>query len=175
MALVVGTNSYLDAATADTYFADALHAASWDAATSDTKDKSLVTATRMIDRQRFAGAKTDPAQALEFPRTGLMYADGTEVPSDSVPQEVIDATAELALALIENANIQTQADTGSNTKRVRAGSAEIEFFRPTTGGRFPTIVQELLRDFLTSGAVRAFASGTDVDSEIEDYDLNTGF
>lgn len=149
MALVVGTNSYVSRADATTYFADSLRSASWVALADTTKDQALVTATRMLDRQLWAGTKTSDSQELEWPRTGVTDAYGNVVDPDTVPQSIIDACCELALSLALNPSGETNANAGSNIKRVSAAKGtDIEFFRPTTAGRFPTIVQELIRGFL---------------------------
>jgi hypothetical protein len=177
MALVVGTNSYIDATDADTHFLHALHAASWTSASPSTKDSALVTATRMIDRQQWRGSKTSESQTLLWPRSGVTYPDGDAVDSVSVPQFILDATCELALALIEDIEVQSNSSTGSNISRLKAGSAEIEYFSSVQHGtRFPTIVHELLRFFLAGSLLSApFSSGTDVLTGLDDYGLDGGF
>lgn len=174
MTLVVGTNSYIDRADADTYFEDAIHAAPWTASSNDTKEDALVTATRMLDRQEWVGTKTNPLQALDWPRTGVTYSDGTAVDPLTVPQFILDATCELALALIVNPSIQSSTNSGSNVKRLKAGSAEIEYFNSTSGaGRFPTIVAELVNPYLASSVNLSapFFGDTEATLEIRDYPL----
>lgn len=151
MSLVVGTNSYISRADATTYFADSLRSASWVALSDSTKDQGLVTATRMLDRQVWMGEKTVSAQLLQWPRTGVTDAYGDAVDSATVPQAIKDACCELALSLALNPSGETNANAGSNIKRVSAAKGtDIEFFRPTTAGRFPTIIQELIKPFLGS-------------------------
>lgn len=162
MSLVVGTNSYISRANADTYFLDSLRNTSWSALSTTVKDQALITATRMIDRQTWAGAKTSSSQALQWPRTGVTDAYGNAVDSSAVPQAVIDATCELALALALDPTIETNTSSGSNIKRVSAAKGtDIEFFRPTSGGRFPTIIQELLKAF-TGGSASVASVGGEV-------------
>lgn len=179
MALVVGTNSYINLIDAEAYFLHKIHAADWDSATDPTKTDALVTATSMLDRQNWQGSKTQeaPTQALDFPRTGLTDPEGTAIASDAVPQFVLDATCELALALIQNLSVQTQKNTEQNIKRLKAGTAEIEYFRGISGGRFPTIVQELIGYYLlgATGWERPFAEGTDVESGLSEYEVNRGY
>lgn len=151
MALTVGTNSYISRADASTYFTDSLRNSSWTALSDSTKDQSLVTATRMLDRQVWMGEKTLPSQSLQWPRTGVTDAYGDAVDSVIVPQAIKDACCELALSLALNPSGETNANASSNIKRVSATKGtDIEFFRPTTAGRFPTIVQELVKAFLGS-------------------------
>ena len=67
MALIVGTNSYLNSTAADAYFADRLYSTVWTAST--TKDQALIQATKMIDNLKFKGFKAVSTQALMFPRS----------------------------------------------------------------------------------------------------------
>lgn len=183
MTITVGTNSYITVANANTYFASSLSNDDWSALDDDTKERALITATRMIDRQIWSGAKTSDAQALQWPRTGVIDSYGNDVSSGSVPQAIIDATCELALAIYQDPTIQTTKSTSTNTKRVKAGSAEVEFFRPQKIGRFPTLVQELIGQFLggANALPTPYASGTDYSSKIDpsvcgnDYNVNEGF
>lgn len=171
MSLVVGTNSYVDVDDADTYFEDALHAADWDAAGATVQPQALVTATRMIDRQNWISTKTDADQDLEFPRVGLTDKDGAALADDEVPQPVIDATCELALALIIDAEIQGSSDAAPEFKRMKAGSVEVERFARAAyvsgASRFPTIVQELIGLWL-EGSVRTggAAYGTEEETQM---------
>lgn len=180
MALVVGTNSYINVADADIYFEHAIHADAWDAAPAATKESALVTATRTLDRQGWLGEKYQdaPTQVLDFPRSGLTDSEGDAVDETAVPQEIFDATCEYGLALINDAALQDQQNTGSNIKKVKAGSAEIEYIRGTSGPRFPTIVNELIGLWLkgTSEYSGPFLSGADNESNLSDtFGLNRGF
>lgn len=179
MALVVGTNSYINVADADTYFDDAIHASAWEDSTSDTKAKALVTATRSLDRQNWNGAKYQdaPTQVLDWPRSGLVDSEGDAVDETTVPQEILDATCELALALIQNPELQDSANTGNNIKRMKAGSVELEYIRGTSGARFPTVINELVGLWL-SGSSRysgPFIYGADNESDFsENFNFNRG-
>lgn len=179
MALVAwsstSANSYVAVADADTYFADAIHASAWDSATSATKSKALVTATRYIDRQTWQGepAADDPAEnALAWPRSGVTDRYGDAVtPTDVLPADVKVATYELALALIEDTTLQSSSSADRDAKRLRAGEVEIEYFTRRAQGRFPQIIQELLgqymaKSFSSAGAVY----GTDGVSLYDDGD-----
>ena len=85
-------HSYITRAEAQAYFNGRLNTEAWDSIVDDVqKDKSLVMATRIIDRLNYLGTKTDSAQELQFPRD----------PEIDVPQDVKDATSEIALALLD--------------------------------------------------------------------------
>lgn len=94
MALTVGTNSYVDASYAESYFEDRFHdyLVDWADIDDDSKDKLLITATGHIDGLfTFSGEKADESQVLEFPRYD------PENDSPVVPDKVKQATCELAL------------------------------------------------------------------------------
>lgn len=126
--------AYASVAQADAYLAvDPTRSAAWAALTTDQKGANLVAATRRLDQLNWTGEKTVSTQINEWPRTGAT-CDGTVFASTTeVPQEVEDATILKAGSIAldaTNANVNT---SGSNIKRVQAGTAEVEFFQPTTG------------------------------------------
>jgi len=172
----VGVNSYITNADCDTYIEDAIHGTPWNDASEGDQDDALITAARFIDRQIWQGSKTapSPGQPLEWPRTGLTTPGGDLVDSVTVPQFVIDANCELALALINDINLQDKPDQDQNLKRVGAGSAAVEFFKPENRGRFPTIVQELIGFYLEGFFESPVYSDADEESTLGDYSMNKG-
>lgn len=171
---------YADIATADQYLAAESSAAAtaWRALTDDTeKARFLVTATRMINRQRWPGTKSDEYQELAFPRDGMNSDCATD---GVIPQDVIDASALLA-AHLANGEQLTTTNQDQPIKRQAAGSVSIEYFRPfDEAARFPLDVQELL-SCLVAGAVDAgsagsIATGTDSCSDFSrGYEPSHGF
>lgn len=154
-------------ADANSYFAARLGASTWTAATTLQKQQSLITAARMLDRRAiFTGTKTNPSQPLEWPRDNATSC-GEAVPNGTVPDDIVLAEFELALALLINESIQASASTGSNIKSVRAGSAGVEFFLPTVGTslatQFPQPVHELLHCYLVGFSTRVAPIVTGVD------------
>jgi hypothetical protein len=143
MALVVGTNSYISVADADTYFSDRLNADEW---TGTDKDKALIQATKMIDFRHYLGYKTDETQALKFPRIGLID-DYVDLDENEVPQKVKDATCELALYLLQDD--YSAPDDLSEFNNVVVGPIQIETrvgAKTSAGGKvIPPFVIELLR------------------------------
>lgn len=177
MALVVGTNSYINVSDADTYFLHRIHAADWDAATEPTKTDALVTATAMLDRQEWMGSKTGDPQTLDWPRTGVSDPEGNAVDSATVPQFILDAACELGLALIQDLTVQTNKDTGTNIKALKAGSAGIQYFKGTSGPRFPTIIHELIGFYLSGASVYTspYYGATEAETGLTDHGLNKGY
>ena len=115
MALIVGTDSYLILADADTYLST--HHVStdvdmvvWTALTDANCEALLRRATSIIDRLPLVGVLSDSTQTLAFPRN--IYTEVGGLPNASsiiwdrhwyvqpgVPQAVKDAQCEIALSL----------------------------------------------------------------------------
>lgn len=160
--------------SATAYFSASLNVAGWDVATFGDRQKALVNAARIFDKQRWKGALTDPTtpQPLAWPRTGVADCDGVAIDPNTIPEDVIFASYELAAAILSNAAVQTQENTGSNVRRVLArkkvGDLEIEdeteYFTPTNiglavGSRFPAQVQEYLRCYVEGHTMGATVVG----------------
>jgi hypothetical protein len=94
-----------------------------------------------------------------------------------VPKFIKDAQCELALALLQNPALLGSSDTSSNIKRLKADTTEIEYFKPTTGARFPTQINELIGIYLSSASTVSAPefSGDCEQSKIRDYDLTGGY
>jgi hypothetical protein len=160
-ALVVGTNSYISYADANTYFALHSQGAAWESATEDTRVRALATAARVIDTEfSFLGTALDAAQALAHPRQGGWYTDpttGAQRATDDpeTANRVGRAAAELALHLVRN---PTAGILGSaSPERIKIGPIEIEDTRGSSVDipLIPSIVKTLLQPLLeaSSGAV----------------------
>lgn len=172
---------YANVATADDYFNGSLSSADWSALTADEKARALVTSTKTIDRQQWQGEKTDPLQELAFPRTGVVDCAGNDVTSAMTLTVVTEASILLALDIFTNSAVLTSVSTEDLTKRLKAGSVEIEKFRASSdsvsSGRFPLPVQELIGCYFSgrSSIAGALSYGTDGVAYDGDYSLNDGF
>lgn len=153
---------YADVGDADLYLAASSHAANWVSATTLVKQQALITATRILDRQAWKGTKTVSSQDLEWPRTGTGV---TGVEDSVVPGDIIDASIEMALALVDGSELQTDSNTAQKLQVIRAGSVSLTYFRGAEGSarRFPTIIHELVRKYLSGStpAVQGVVSGAD--------------
>jgi len=172
--------AYASVAEADAYLAvDPVRGAAWDVLTDDQKGARLVSATRRLDLLAWAGEKTGGAsQENAWPRTGVTYPDGTAVPDDEVPLEVENATILLAGTINLTASAANAGTSGNNKKRVKAGSAEVEYFRPTTGTQLQDDTAfALVRIFLgsqsamTTASLGARATGTCEESSFSCPDM----
>lgn len=172
---------YGEQADAIVYFGASLHAAEFNDATADDQARALVTASRKFDRQSWKGIVTDlvTPQPLAWPRKNIVDKNGEAVADSVIPDDIIAGCWEYALQNLKDSDVQDQVDTSENLKRVKAGSVEIERFRPVSGPKFGSIVTELIGFYLagadTSGA--GLATGTDGTSIYDDelYPLSDGF
>lgn len=158
----VGYWSYANVNEADEYLNATISATVWRAETDEEqKARALISATRWIDTLEFIGEKSQPDQALQWPRTGIEGVD-----EYIEPIEVDYATIELANMLLIDPALQTTLSTVgiSETKRLKAGSVEIEYFRGSTTLSsnlvtllpFPKSILDILRPYLSG---QLFAGG----------------
>lgn len=173
----VGYTSYASLAEADDYLAvDPVRGAAWAALSVDERGARLVAATRRLDLLAWQGEKTGgSAQVPQWPRTGVTFPNGDPVPTDEVPQGVEDATILLAGSIELDAATAQAGDSGSNVKRTKAGSAEVEFFRPQTGGPLQdatalALVVAFLEAAALGGELGPLATGTGAKSAFDDDD-----
>lgn len=161
-------HTYATVAQADDYLLASVNGTSWRALeTEEEKARFLVSATRILDQQPWLGEKTEEDQPLAWPRTGTGV---TGVEDDVVPQDIINASIELAAALVDNAAIATQQSTEQGIQSLKAGSAAITYFRGANGtpARFPHNIMEMIRKYLdgynTTLAGGVFSSGTSAET-----------
>jgi hypothetical protein len=150
-------------------------AVAWRALASNEKQRQLLAAFYLLERMPWAGTPVNgPRPALQWPRTGVTYADGTAVPSNVIPEEIQLAEYELATILTANPGVYGQNNSGTNVKRVKAGPVEVENFTGTaTSGdatKLPSEIMDLVGQFLgaySASPVRATASGLDCESHFD--------
>lgn len=116
---------------------------------TDDEKRALIMATRRLDQEIYLGDAVTGAQALAFPRYGIINRrTGLEYPSNVVPKDIKRAQFELALALrkgtysIEDSGLEAidQMNVGpvNITPRNRAADA------------LPANVERYLFDFIAS-------------------------
>ena len=148
-------------ADADAHFGAQLGADNWAAAPTDTKRKALVTAARWLDRLAWKGTPSVGGQPLAWPRDDA-DCNGTPIANGTVPDAIARGEFELALLLLGDSSLVENASTGSNVKRVKAGSVELENFAPTLGrstdAPLPTVPFQLVRCMLAGAGSAALVS-----------------
>jgi hypothetical protein len=120
------SNSYVGIDFVDSYHED-IGNSSWDNYSLPVKQQGCVKATQFIDLSfSFSGIKNTREQALEFPRAESIDRNGYEIPDDEVPVEIKKATAECALLLLDNPELNS--DTFERiVKREKTGPIEKEY------------------------------------------------
>lgn len=175
-------------ANTDTFWNGRLGAerTAWEGATEEDQNRALVAAADWIDRaSQFTGTKTDASQARAWPRDDASCS-GTAITDGTTPDAVFYAQAWLAGAILVDNAASASSGTGSNIRRAKAGSAEVEFFRPTIGEPSDTRLPQVAHDYLKcllAGAQSAVdivapnARGTAQTSAFaeNDYELNEGY
>lgn len=158
MAIEVGTNSYVTLDEAEAYYSGSLNADAWFSADASKKEKALISAFRNMQTLNWKDPKPDPNNA---------------------PPKVKQAQMEHALQLLNGTAQFGSGATGTpaKTKKLKAGSAEIEYFQEPSISAIPDFVMLLLADYLESGApgsvmpmMGGFASGTDRESYFDGID-----
>lgn len=122
-------NSYCTVAEANAYHDSHGFATTWTSASTADKTVALIWATRLLDATyNWVASVVDGVQALKWPRWAVMDAhDYDYIPTTTIPQELKNATAELARQLlVSDRTIEGSVDA-NNLKRIKAGSVELEF------------------------------------------------
>src|SRR5690242_11091243 len=87
-------NSYTSVEFATSYLmSERIGAEDWQDVGPERKEAALIQATRFLERKSYQGYKSDSAQALKFPRTGIFDEDGDQYATDAVPDDVQRACA----------------------------------------------------------------------------------
>lgn len=146
-------NSYADVAQADARAllrAVSPLAAAWTASTDIERKKSALISATMDEDSVFesglylSGTPSTDTQALFFPTVDYPAA---------YPQNLVDATIELAFTLLPTAASEPLEPVVNDKKRIKADDVDIEYFAPESPGatsveRWPFLVQRLLAPFL---------------------------
>lgn len=148
-------NSYVTLEEADEYVAGLAgpSARAWERLDEDAKKRALLTATRRLDQEDYAGRKASNAQALKWPRVGVRDEDGRTYPSDVVPEVVKNAQVELALGYGDGAADPFGAGDLDAFSAVTVGPIEIELRDAPKPGALPDHVRRLLSHVLVGSGV----------------------
>lgn len=131
MALIVETGtglpdaeSYASVAQADAYHADRGGSA-WGPLSVPQKEAALRRATDYLQQNggRWQGYRVSAAQALDWPRSGVVV-DRMPVPADSIPVQLVRACCELALKATTQA---LAADEAAQVKSEKVGQIEVVY------------------------------------------------
>jgi hypothetical protein len=141
-------NSYATVAEGTSYHEGRLHSSAWTDASATDKAAALVWATRLLDGTfAWAGWPDTSSQALQWPRSGIVARNPfVVVPEGVVPQEIKNATAELARLLITSDRASDSDLEVQGITSVRAGSVALTF----SGSASRRVVPSALYDLIPS-------------------------
>lgn len=171
-------NSYSTLSEANIYYQASSEFATWESFSEKEKERGLISATRLLERQSWTGAKADPDQALAFPRTGLTDCEGNSLTEAETLAKATEAAQMLALDILSGASVTTSTSNENTTKRLKADTVEIEYFRldKSQTSRFDTDVMEMIGCFLSSSSALAgsISYGTDGVGFDNDFSVSLG-
>ena len=140
-------NSYVSQAQATTYFEGHLNADDWTNASSDDKNRALVSAAARLQREKYEGSRTDEDQALAWPRYSATDADGWNYEDDEIPQVVKDAQCELALFMLGDDRLTSESGF-SQFSSVSVGPVSATIRSDVKDGKLPEYIRQILQDVL---------------------------
>jgi hypothetical protein len=159
-------NSYITPAEAQAHLAVTFGGATWASIDPASQAVALSEASRALDALPWIGTKANSAQPWAWPRVIPAHGDCPAVGATTLPAAVVQAVAELALALHANQGAINPSMVANATlpdpnlgpiKRQKLGELEQEFFSPhersqalATGGNSGA---HLLRQFPWLSAV----------------------
>lgn len=158
---VSGAQAWFDESFMDSYNENHDQVPEWEDADTDTKQKWIRQGTTYIARayaNRFKGKRTYEAQSLPFPRTGIIDPDGFEIAENSLPNALLEATAEAILRQAMGIELLPDAAAGENVSvkdiRVDTIAVRSEYLGSRKGVRtFRAIDQTLRSGGLISGTL----------------------
>lgn len=132
-------NSYLTPAEAQAHMAATFGAAAWAAIDPAAQAIALAEASRALDGLPWLGTKVSSTQPWAWPRVIQAHGDCPGSDGTELPMAVVQAIAELALALQSNQGAINPALAGTPlpdplqgpVKRQKLGDLEQEFFAPS--------------------------------------------
>lgn len=151
------SNSYVTVATANSYLTDErLYITAWTSASSTQREQALIWATFLLDVSfEFYGFKNTVTQALRWPRSGAVDADGYALSSTAIPKLIEKATATLALSLLGSDRTAEPSILGLGISEARVGPLFAKITEQAVKELIPEDVQALL---IPLGTMKAGAS-----------------
>ena len=125
------TTSYVSRADADTYFATSFSNTAWTALSDAQKSLALQIATRNLETLQWYGKKCVTDQPLQWPREIAANGSTDATVCTTVPNQLVEATCELALKLHGNQSVfidgPDSGTTGTFVSKERIGELEVEY------------------------------------------------
>lgn len=147
------SNSYVTLEEATSYLTEyRLYATEWTEAAGGDLDReaALRWATVLIDSYfNFSGTINTKEQALRWPRYGAFDSDNRLIEQTLIPQDIKNATAELAYELLKRDRSEEPGLLGQGFREAKIGSLEVKLDDRATPDMIPASVVALLTDIAT--------------------------
>jgi hypothetical protein len=141
-------NSYLELEDADAYHDAHPYASTWDAATTDQKNRALVMATSLLDTwYTWKGSVVGSTQALLWPRVGVIGPNGYEQSHNAIPVRIMNGTAELARQLLDEDRTADSETEVKGLTELTVGSIGMKF-RTASSKPIPDAVEALVMPYV---------------------------
>ena len=146
--------SYVSVADATTYHTNMGNAAAWTAVGITAVQEAMLRRATNYLRSRYynmwEGSAVISTQRLDWPRSGVPARDGYgAIASNSVPAEVKDACAELALKAF---SADLMPDSSQTVKREKVGPLEVEYDEYSPSSPAYTAIDAMLAPLLLPGS-----------------------
>lgn len=150
-------NSYLSVVDTDSYHANHSGSTDWSGASNADKEKALRLATQYLDVSydgRWKGSRSNEAQSLAWPRQNVVDNDEYIYSSNTLPQKLKDAVAELALKVIEGNTLLDDIDEPGVIKREKTKIGpledETEYIRGKSQNKKYQLINALVKPLITA-------------------------
>lgn len=153
MALVVGTDAYINITDADTYWSDRNNS-TWSAASTAEKEKAIREATQYLDvAYAYIGVQVT-TNVLAWPRYDAEITKGNFANifynSTTIPPQIINACAELALEGL-SARLAPALERGGAIKKEKVDVIEVEYMDWAPSRKTYDFVSMLIKPLLLAG------------------------
>lgn len=148
---VIGADSYVSVADADTYFSLHGSPSNWTGLTTPLKEAQLRYASSFLDgRYYWIGNRYSQNQGLDWPRNFAYDTDGFL--HTGLPSVIADAVCEIAVLTVSQP-LSEALDRGGMVKRERVeGVVEVEYFDIAQAERSWPYIDLILRKFIDSSS-----------------------
>ena len=149
--------AYVSVADADDILITNIHNDAWFALSETDKEKLLSWASKHLDRKvKWEGTKAVKTSALRWPRNNVVDIDGVEVEEDEIPQQLKEATAEMARFLV--AKDRTVEQSRDGLKELIVDSVELVFDEKYRLPSVPSYINDLINGIgVVQSARRGFS------------------
>jgi len=154
-AKATNANSYVDVATAATYLSGRPNTTAWDNASTDDQTIACIAATMRLETEVWQGSRTTSTQRLAWPRSGVTDFEGWPLENgniDTIPVLIQNATAELALALLQTPTLLERNALDAFTSLAVPGVSLDTRGSALAGAVLPPMVRRMLATVREAGS-----------------------